>query len=130
MKNITIISEDRVGVLADITEIMAKAEINIDTITSEKINDLAVITMTVDRNDDALRSLANSEFQAIAGEVVLIKLVDKPGALAELAGRFKEANINMHSLKLIRRQGNLGIAAISCSEPDRIRELLKDQIII
>jgi hypothetical protein len=129
MKHITIITEDRIGLVADITELMAKAEINIETIDSERINEIGVVTMTVNKHNEALRALANAGFNALSGEIILLKLIDRPGAVAEIAKRFKEASINLHSLRLLRRQGNMAIVAISGNNPEKIRALVTDELI-
>ena len=108
---------------------MAKANVNIETIDSKRINDIGVITITVDRHNEALRALANAGVNALSGEIILIKLQDKPGALAEIAKRFKEADLNLHSLRLLHRQKDIAIVAISCDDPDRIRELVSNELL-
>lgn len=129
MKQITIVTEDRPGLLAEVTELLAKAEINIESFDSEKIGDTAIFNLEVDDHDKALRALAHTEFKAIAQDTILIKLEDKPGALARMAHRFEQAGINLRSARLIRRQKGIGIVAISCRETDKAKELVKDLLL-
>lgn len=126
MKQITIITEDRTGLLADVAAKMAEAKVNIETIDSEKIGESAVITMTVDQPDAALKALANTGLHAITEETVLVKIEDSPGALARIACRFKEANLNLRSVRLLRRQDKVAIVAISCPDLERARKLVED----
>lgn len=126
MKQITIITNDHTGLLADVAEKMAAAGVNIESIDSERIGATAVITMVVDKYDAALRALANAGFHAVTEETILVKVADRPGALAQIARRFGEAGINLRSARLIRRQGKVGIVAISCEEIERARALAKD----
>ena len=126
MKQITIIAKDHAGLLADVAEKMAAANVNIESIDSECIGETAVITMAVDQCDDALRALANAGFHAVTEETILVKVADRPGALAQIARRFGEAGINLRSARLIRREGATGIVAISCAEIERARALAKD----
>jgi len=126
MNQITIVTEDRAGLLADVTELLAKANINIESFNSEKIGATAVINLEVDDHDAALKALAHTEFKAIAQDTILLKLEDKPGELARMAHRFEQAGVNLHSARLIRRQEGIGIVAISCRETDKAKELVKD----
>ncbi len=126
MKQITIIAKDHAGLLADVAEKMAAANVNIESIDSECIGETAVITMAVDQCDAALRALANAGFHAVTEETILVKVADRPGALAQIARRFSEAGINMRSARLIRREGATGIVAISCEDIERARALTKD----
>ncbi len=129
MKQITIVTEDRAGLLAEVTEFLAKANINIESFDSEKIGTTAIFNLEVDDHDKALRALAQTEFKAIAQDTILIKLEDQPGALARMAQRFEQAGVNLHSARLIRRQNGIGIVAISCREPDKAKELVKDLLL-
>ena len=129
MKQIIIVTEDRAGLLADVTELLAKANINIESFDSEKIGETAVINLEVDDHDKALRALAQTEFKAIAQDTLLIKLEDKPGELARMAHRFEQAGINLRSARLIRRQKGIGIVAISCRETEKAKELVKDLLL-
>jgi len=129
MKRITILTEDRAGLLADVTELLAKADINIESFDSEKIASTAIISLEVDDHNEALKVLAHTEFKAIAQDTILIKLEDKPGALARMAHRFEQAGLNLRSARLIRRQEGIGIVAISCRETEKAKELVKDLLL-
>ena len=129
MKQITILTEDRAGLLADVTEVLAKANINIESFDSEKIGETAVINLEIDDHDAALKVLAHTEFKAIAQDTLLLKLDDKPGELARMAHRFEQAGVNLRSARLIRRQKGIGIVAISCRETDKAKELVKDLLL-
>lgn len=129
MKEIVIVSEDRPGVVAEISEALAAAGVNIEFITAETIGGSGVVILTVDRYDEALRALARTPFQAISEDAIVIQLDDKPGELARITRRFKEADINLRSIRIIRREGGKGIIAVVAERNDQARELLKDVII-
>ena len=57
MKQISIIMESKPGVLADITDLMAKNKININDIEAETIGKMGIIVMCVDKYDFALKTL-------------------------------------------------------------------------
>ena len=42
---------------------------------------------------------------------------------------FEQAGVNLRSARLIRRQGGIGIVAVSCRETDKAKELVKDLLL-
>lgn len=129
MKEIVVVTQNRAGLLADISEILANKGINIETIDADEIHDTAVIEMTVDRYDEALHSLRDAGFDAITEDALLIRLKDEPGALAKVARRFKEANIDLRSVRFIRRQQGYAFVAIATDRSQEARDLIKDFVV-
>ena len=129
MKQITIVTKDRPGLIADISELMLRADVNIESIVAEEIGSSAAIIMTVDRYDAALRALANTDFKAVTEDAILVKLDDRPGALAGIACRFKEAGIGMRSIRTLSRDKGKCIVAISAERTKEAMDLVKDVLI-
>ena len=130
MKQITIVSNNRPGLAAEITEALAAHNINIENIDAETAGDTAVAILTVDRYDDALNVLNTiPNIRAVSEDAILIRLADKPGALAEIARRFKDANINLRSLRFIHKDSGHGIVAICTERSEEALELVRDVLI-
>ncbi|OGV48368.1 MAG: hypothetical protein A2017_00485 [Lentisphaerae bacterium GWF2_44_16] len=126
MKSISIISDDRPGVIAEICELLAAKNVNIETIDAETHQNHGIIILTVDKYDEALNALRNSSFQAVSEDVILIRLEDRPGALAQIAKRFKDADINLKSLRIMKRDGSNSIVALSPDKLGKALELVHD----
>jgi len=131
MKQIIIISEDRAGVAAEISEAMAAAGVNIETLAAETVGGSSITIMTVDKYDEGLRALAQTPFHAISEDAIVVQLDDRPGELARIMRRFKDANINLHSVRIIRRDPTSGksIVAVGTERTDEAMELLKDVMV-
>lgn len=129
MKQITIVSEDRAGIVAEISEALAEVGVNIETLVAETIGRSAVTILTVDNYDLALRALARTSFHAISEDAIVVQLDDKPGELARITRRFKDANINLRSIRIIRREAGTSIVAIATERTDEALELVKDVVI-
>jgi hypothetical protein len=128
MKEIVIVAQNRAGLIADITESLAARGINIETISAEEIHDMAVIDLTVNRYDEALQILRDSGFDAVTEDAIVIRLRDEPGALAKVARKFKDANIDIRSLRIIRRQKGSALVALATTKSTEARELVKDYV--
>ncbi len=129
MKQIIIISEDRPGVVAEISEALAAAGVNIETLAAETVAGSGVTILTVDRYDEALRALAQTPFQAISEDAIVIRLDDKPGELARITHRFKDAQINLRSIRIIRREAGTCIVAVGTQRTKEAMDLLRDVLV-
>jgi hypothetical protein len=131
MKEITVITEDRPGVVADVSEVLAKANINIESIDAESLGTNAILRLLVDRYNDALHALMRAGFHALTEDAILVRLDDRPGALAQIARRFKDAGVNLRSVRLVCRdtREQKAIVAIAADKTDEVIALVKDVLI-
>ena len=129
MKEIVIITQNRAGLVADISDALAAKGINIETLDAEDAHDMAVVALTVDRYDDALGALRDAGFDAVTEDALVIRLPDEPGALAKVARRFKDADIDLRSLRIIQRQQGFALVALAAERTEQARALVKDYLI-
>ncbi|MBL69849.1 MAG: hypothetical protein CMO74_15635 [Verrucomicrobiales bacterium] len=130
MKQITIVTESRRGLTADIAALLAREEINIETLNALEVEGADVLLMTVDQYNRALMVLRDAGYPAVTEDALLVRLEDEPGALAKVAMDFKEADIPVRSIRIIRRSQGWGIIAISTDQVEAARKLLKDSLIV
>jgi len=129
MKEIMIVTENRAGLLADISEVLGARGINIETIDADELHDTAVVELTVDRYDEALQSLRDAGFHAITEDALLVRLKDEPGTLAKVARKFKDANIDLRSVRFIRRHQGYAYVAIATDRTDEARALIAEWVV-
>ncbi|MGK0190709.1 MAG: hypothetical protein ACI9R3_006539 [Verrucomicrobiales bacterium] len=129
MKQITIITENRAGEVAEISSLLAGLQVNIEDIEIEKGEELGVITLAVDNYDVALRALRDSGFQAISQDALVVRLEDRPGALAEIAARFNKEAIQLRSMHIIQRKTGHAHVSIVTTDNARAATLLRDVLV-
>jgi len=130
MRQISVISKNNKNVVAEITTALAAHLININDLVSENFEQHAVTILSVDRYDEALKIIQQlSDMKAVTEDAILIKIEDKPGALAEIALRFKKAGILMQSIRIVDRGDRESFAAISTEQTEAALELVKDLVI-
>lgn len=129
MKQITVVVSNAPGQLADVTQVLAAHDVNIEEINAERMDELGVITMAVDRYDDALRALSEAGYQAISQDALVIRIEDRPGALARIATRFKEAGINLRSMHIIHREDGASLVSIVTADNPRAEPLVRDVLV-
>ena len=100
------------GVIADVTSVLADAGINVETINTEIAGERGAIILTVDDYDHALYALNRAGFKAVGDDALVIRLPDQPGALAGVAGSLKEAGVNIESMHILSRQAGYAMIAL------------------
>jgi hypothetical protein len=129
MRQITVLVDDRPGVLADISSALADRGINIDTLVCDAAEEHGVVSLSVDRYDESLIALRDAGFQAISEDALVLRLPDEPGALAKAAVRFKDAGINIRSLRILRREGGVTLVSLVSEDNERAKPLVDDFLV-
>ena len=114
MKQFDIRLNDEVGSLEKVAEALARKEINIISISSERVPGEKATVKLVTSDDEKTRDIMNEE-RLIYKEAEFIKvtLVDKPGELSKLTKYLTNADINIESLYLLNRvEGQTDVAMI------------------
>ncbi len=131
MREIKIVTENRVGLAADITEVLASRDINIEDLDAVEIQGKAVVTIGVRKEDHAraLKALHSANFGPVSENIEILNLPDEPGALAKIMRRFKDHNINVHSIRIISRMHGQTLVAITVDPSEEVTELIKDCVV-
>ena len=130
MKQITIITPpDRPGTLADVTARLAARNVNILEIDVTDDHAHGVILLQAEPYDEALRALSDGGYHAVSEEVLVIRIQDEPGALAKIAARFVEPQININAMRIVRRDGGWASVILSTNDNERARRLLADCLV-
>ncbi len=129
MKQLTITMDDKVGVLADISYILGKAKINIESVSAEVYGGKVVINLTVKDDKRAAELLAASGYKALESDVLVIKVKDAPGELSKISTRLKDANIDIQSLFILARGDGYSLDVFKVDKPKAARKILADCIL-
>ena len=129
MRQITIYTDDRPGVVAEVTAALAGSGVNIESLDAEAAESGGVVVLTVDRYDVALVALRDAGFHAVSEDALVVRIVDEPGALARLAERFRGAGINLRNVRILRRRGGEGLVALSCERTEEALRLVEDVLV-
>ena len=130
MKRIIVTVENEVGVLANITEVLAKEDIDLAAINTEGRGDSGLVILTTEECDRALHALTNAGYRAVTDDALIIKLRDEPGALAKVAARFRDAAVNIQSLHLLNRHGDYATVVLTADDRAKAEALLDSETII
>jgi len=129
MKQITIIVNDKVGVLADISHIMGKARMNIESLTAEVHDNKGIVRLVVKDEKRATKMLESNGYNILSSEMVIVKVKDGPGELSKVSKMLGRAGINIENLYLVSKTKNHTINAMKVDKVKKARRLLSDFIV-
>ena len=129
MRGITIISDDKIGILADLSYVLGKERVNIENISAHAVGDKVVIYLTVNDYNKALEVLKKNGFNVLVEKEIIIKLVDKPGQLSKITQILKEAKINIKNIYIVSRDGKETLVGLITDKPRKTKEVLKEYLI-
>lgn len=130
MKQIAVFVPNECGIAATIASLLAKRGVNIEELDIDAVEDHGLIVLTVDLYDEALRALRDHGFKAITQDALLIKLEDKPGALAVIAVRLKDAGLDLRSMHIHRRENGCAFATLVTSNNKMAAIVLQDVLAV
>ncbi|MBI5228217.1 ACT domain-containing protein [Candidatus Micrarchaeota archaeon] len=129
MKTLTIVSEDKVGLLADISYVLSKSKINIESVNVEVVAGKAIITLNLSDAEKGKTVLESANYKVEAVNAVIVKLTDQPGELSKITTMLSKEGININNAQTLSRDGNATILSLSVDKPKRATTLLKEYLI-
>jgi hypothetical protein len=129
MKPITVVADDRVGLLADISYILGKAKVNIDSINVDVIGGKAIIGLLVSDREKARSILDASGYKVNELEGLVLKVADKPGELSRITNLVSKEGISILNVHMISRDGNNTIISMTVDKPRKAEHVLKDHLV-
>jgi hypothetical protein len=129
VKTLTIVADDKVGLLADISYILAKSKINIDSVNVDVVAGKAIISLGV---PDAVRGKQVVEaagYKVEEANSVVIKLPDTPGELSGVTNMLAKDGIKIQSVHTLSKDGKTTVIALLVDKPRRATTLLDKYLI-
>ena len=129
MQRITVVAPNQTGVLADVTQVLASKSISMVSIVADTVGTQGVIHIDLDAADQALSALTAAGYQAVTEDVLLARIKDKPGAVAELSRRLLDARIDIRGLNMVHREEGWAVVAVSTNDNAAARKVLAEDAI-
>ena len=95
IKQLSVFVENKEGKLREITDILAKAGIDIRALSIADTSEFGILRLIVRDPQKAKALLEKNGFVATINDVVGVEINDRPGGLAEIVRLFAERDINM-----------------------------------
>ena len=94
-KQLTVSWQNRAGELAKVCRVLSDVGINIEALATAEAGEYGAVRLVVDDVDMAREVFHKSQVAHTTIDVFVIELPNRAGALADIAGRLSEENINI-----------------------------------
>jgi hypothetical protein len=95
VKQLTVVLENRPGTLAHVAKVLADAKVNVLALLGSTSGAQGSAQVVVDNVNKAKKALGGAGLSYTEGTLEQFELANKPGALAQLAGRMAKQGINI-----------------------------------
>ncbi len=127
VEQVAIFIENRSGRLAEVTGILAQANINIRAMFVADTADFGILRLIVDQPEKAVRVLKDSGFTVSTTPVVAIGVPDRPGGLWNVLKTLEAIGLNVEYMyAIITRSGNNAVVVFRFDEPERAVRILQE----
>lgn len=92
---ISVITENRPGVLAEIADVLGSANININAINGEGLGEIGIIRLITDDHKKTAEILQKKNYNIVESDVFEITVPNKPGQLKKISDVLVKKKINI-----------------------------------
>jgi hypothetical protein len=119
VKQLSLFLENKPGALSRPVKLLAKAKLNILTLSIADTQQFGILRFVVRDWEKAKRLLEKDGFVVKVSDMVAIEVADEPGGLAEILVTVEKARVNLEYMYgfTLRKEGK-GVLAFRFDDPD------------
>lgn len=129
MKELSIITDNRIGTLANVAEALGGVGINIEAVAAYEQGGRAVFRILTNDATSARKSLDKTQGVKgiVVSDVIVTKMLNRPGELGKLTRKMANRGIDLESVYIVNKKEDYIEVAVKPIEEhlDKVRELLK-----
>ncbi|PKM83389.1 MAG: amino acid-binding protein [Firmicutes bacterium HGW-Firmicutes-14] len=125
VQQISVFLENKSGRLADLTDVLGGAGINIRALSIADTSDFGILRLIVNRPDEAVQVLKDAGFTVSKTDVIAVEVEDKPGGLANVLKILESSGINIEYLyAFLEKSSNDALVVFRVEQLDEAVKLL------
>lgn len=126
VEQISIFLENKSGRLAEVTKILADADINIRALSLADTSDFGILRLIVNDTEKAKTILKEHGFTVGKNEVIAVEVPDRPGGLAGILDALKGKDVNVEYMyAFVERSGENAIIIFRFDEIEKAIDALQ-----
>ena len=126
VKQLSLFLENKPGALSRPVKLLAKAKVNILTLSIADTQQFGILRFVVRDWEKAKQVLEKDGFVVKVSDMVAIEVADEPGGLADILVTLEKARVNLEYMYgfTLKKEGK-GVLAFRFDDPDRAIAALK-----
>ncbi len=126
VEQLSIFLENKAGRLAEVTHVLAAANINIRALSLADTSEFGILRMIVDEQDKAKAALKENGFTVGLTSVVAVEVPHKPGGLDAILQIMGKNGINIEYMYAFLQKGENAVMIFRFDDVDKAMGILKD----
>lgn len=124
MKTITIVADDKVGLLADISYILAKSKINIESVNVDVVAGKAIITIGIHDPMKGKTAVEAAGYKVEDPNTLVIKIKDVPGEFERVKEVVAKEGVRIEKSNILSNDGKIAVISVMVDKPKRATTVL------
>lgn len=130
IKQISVLVENEIGTIFEVTDILAQHNINIKAFSVNDTADFGILRLLVDEYEEAEKVLKENDFGFKVGDVLAVELEHRPGALNEVLKILKDENIGVNYMYSMVIRDEKPLMVIDTHNTPKAEKVLKEKGVI
>ena len=126
IEQLSIFLENKVGRLAEVTDVLASADINIRTLSLADTSDFGILRLIVNDHEKAKAALKEAGFTVGLTSVIAVEVPHQPGGLNSILHLLGKKGINVEYMYAFMQKGDNAVLIFRFNRPDAALEVLKE----
>lgn len=127
VEQISVFLENKAGRLAEVTQVLAEAGVNIRALSLADTSDFGILRLIVTDNEKAKEALKERGFTVGRTTVVAVEVDDQPGGLALILSQLSAQGINVEYMYAFVHQSSNAILIFRFDRTDQAIEVLQEK---
>ncbi|MFH2106303.1 MAG: ACT domain-containing protein [Candidatus Micrarchaeota archaeon] len=128
MREVLVLSDNKVGTLANVSEALGSVGVNIEAISAYEKDDKAVFRIVTKDSTSALKVLSKIPgVSTTESDILILKMMNRPGELGKITRKLSNRGVDLESLYILSKRDDFTEVAIKPSQDHfgKAREVLK-----
>lgn len=127
VRQISVFVENKKGKLAEVTDVLARNNIDISALSIADTTNFGILRMIVDDPDRTVDVIRKAGFTVRTTEVLAVEVLDSPGGLHHVLKIFDRSDISIEYLySFVRRTPEKALILFKVEKPEKALEVLRD----
>ncbi len=124
MKQLTVLVDDKVGLLANLSYLLGRSKINIESISVASVGGKAVINLSVKDTKRTMEVLEANGYRCLQSDSMVVRLANRPGELAKMTRLLADSKINIEQASVVSQDEATSIYALRVDKPAKAEKVL------
>jgi len=126
VKEIVVVAKDKVGLLADISDALGNAGVNIEGISADVVGENAVVKLVVDSDKKGKAALEKVGYNSVSSDTLVLTLDDQPGELSKVSKLLAEGGVNISNVYMLGKEKGQALVAIKVDKFSKAKKIVQE----